>query len=149
MLEPEKAPATLNKKELKKARPEVYDSWIDEGVQIERIRIKKLTEMKKQPEYKQLPKVLATIDKAIFDGTALDKVPALIMAVILKVANDPAKALAAAQESPGDIQGGDGEYTTSVYPGSAGVGVSGRGQPVGIPGAPVRGQAAEKLITEV
>ncbi|MBA7517939.1 hypothetical protein ES705_10000 [subsurface metagenome] len=66
MMSPKKETDTFSKEDLKRAKPEIYAESIQDGVMLERGRIEKLTEMKKQPEYRQLPKVLEAIDKAIF-----------------------------------------------------------------------------------
>lgn len=95
------------KKELINELPEVYAESVQDGVKIERDRVKELTAMKARDEYKDIPEVWAVIDKAIDEGQQSGEVQPLIMAVVLKIANDPARAKAAAQESPGDIQGGN------------------------------------------
>ena len=96
-----------NKKELINELPVVYDECVQDGIKIERERVKALTAMKTRDEYKDIPEVLAVIDKAVDEGLESDQVSAMIVAVVLKVANDPARAKAAAQESPGAIQGAD------------------------------------------
>ena len=100
-----------NKADLIKELPAVYDECVQDGVtkgiKIERERVKKLTAMKTMDEYKDISEVLAVIDKAVDEGLESDQVSAMIVAVVLKVANDPARAKAAAQESPGAIQGAD------------------------------------------
>lgn len=102
-----KAEDIMDKVELKKNNPAVYDDTVQDGVKIERDRVKELTAMKLRDEYKDIPEVLTVIDKAVAEGLKAVEVQPLIMAALLKVTNDPAKKKAAEQESPGDIQGGD------------------------------------------
>lgn len=101
----------MDKAELKKDNPAVYDDTIQDGVKIERDRVKELTAMKARDEYKDIPEVWVVIDKAIDEGQQSGEVQPLIMAVVLKIANDPARAKAAIQESPGDIQCGNEQNT--------------------------------------
>ena len=101
----------MNKAELKKDNPAVYDDTVQDGMKIERDRVKELTAMKARDEYKDIPEVWVVIDKAIDEGQQPDEVQPLIMAALLKIQNDPAKAKAAEQESPGDIQGGNEQNT--------------------------------------
>ncbi len=95
----------MTKAELKKKRPDVYDSWVDEGVMIERERIKELTAIKALPEYRGIPQVAAVLDKAIANGTPIGKVNTKIVGALLKVRNDPCRAQASTDESPPDIMG--------------------------------------------
>ena len=97
----------MDKAELKKDNPAVYNDTVQDGVKIERERVKELTTMKTKDEYKDIPAVLAVIDTAISEGLEVEQVNPLIMAAILKIQNDPAQAQAASDESPGAIQGGD------------------------------------------
>ena len=96
-----------NKQELMKELPAVYGECVQDGINIERDRVKELTAMKVLDEYKGIPEILAVIDKAVAEGKRAEEVQPLIMAAILKIQNDPAKAAAAALESPGNIQGGN------------------------------------------
>ncbi len=99
----------LAKAEFIKKHPVLYDSWVKEGREkgqaMERERIGKLIAMKKQPEFYDIPQVVAVIDKGIEDGTTPKEIQPLIMKALLKVRNDPARAKAAADESPPDIGG--------------------------------------------
>jgi len=95
-----------NKKELMAELPEVYNESVTDGVMKERERVKALSSMKKQEEYKDIPEVLEVIDKAIEDGTNVDAVQPLMVAAMMKVMRDPARM--AALESAGNIGGGDG-----------------------------------------
>ena len=109
-----KTEVPMNKEELKKDNPELYASMIKEGADNERennnVRVKALTEMKAKDEYKDLPEVSETIDKAIMEGTTIEAVQPLIMAAMMKIMKDPARM--ATLESPGDIAGGDGDNLT-------------------------------------
>ena len=132
MLEPEKAPATFSKEELKKARPEIYNDALQDGVMLERKRIKELTDLKKEPGYKKIPAAMKIIDEAILNGTPIGKVNTLIMGAVMDTVNDPSKMLASLEESPPHITG------------------FGVGQPeIDIPGAPLRDRAKEEMIHEV
>lgn len=95
----------MNKAELKKENPAVHDEVRNDGVMAERDRVKSLSEMKKKDEYKDIPEVLAVIDKAIEEGTDTNAVQPLMVAAMMKVLNDPNRM--AAIESPGELQGGD------------------------------------------
>ena len=94
-----------NKAELRKELPAVYDEVEKGGIMIERERVKKLSEMKAQDDYKDILEVQAVIDKAIGDGTGADAVQPLIMAAMVKIMKDPARV--AELESPPVIKGGD------------------------------------------
>ncbi len=103
------------KAELIKELPEVYDECVQDGVEkglkdgvkMERERVKKLADMKAQDNYKNIPEVVAVIDKAMIEGDSLEDATTKMNAAMVTIMNDPAKARAAAQESPGNIQGGD------------------------------------------
>lgn len=109
-----KTEVPMNEAELKKDNPELYASMIKKGADDEReqnnARVKALTEMKGKDEYKDLPEVAETIDKAIMEGTAVEAVYPLITATMMKIMKDPARM--ATIESPGEIAGGDGEDLT-------------------------------------
>ena len=105
-----KTEVPMNEAELKKDNPELYASLMKKGADDERdtnnARVKILTEMKTKDEYKDLPEVSETIDKAIMEGTSVDAVYPLITATMMKIMKDPARM--AVVESPGEITGGDG-----------------------------------------
>ncbi len=142
----------LSKEQFIKKYPDIFAEWVKdgekEGQMLERGRIGKLIEMKKRPEFSDIPQVIAVIDKAIIAGTAIDEIQPLIMDALLKVKNDPCRARMAVLESPPDIGVGDGEYFTSNASIPSRIADSGIGQPE-IPGAPPRGRAKEKMISEV
>ena len=108
------------KADLIKELPAVYDECVQDGVQkglkdgvkMERERVKKLAEMKAQDNYKNIPEVVAVIDKAMIEGDSLEDTTTKMNAAMVTIMNDPAKARAAALESPGDIQGGDQKSPT-------------------------------------
>ncbi len=95
----------MDKAELKEKHPAIYDETVQGGVMIERARVKALTDMKALDEYKDIPEVCATIDKAIEDGKTPDEAQSLVMAVMVKIVRDPAHT--SSIESPGDIEGSD------------------------------------------
>ena len=96
----------------KKDNPEAYQAMMKEGREQEKAsnseRVKSLTEMKAKDEYKNIPEVVAVIDKCISDNTTTAEAQPLVMAAMLAMVNDPKKmqALMSAQESPEDITGG-------------------------------------------
>ena len=145
VIEPAKKTVNVSKEDLKRAKPKIYAESIQDGVMLERARIGKLIEMKKRPEYSNIPLIVAVLNRGIEDGTSLDGIQPLIMDALLKTRSDPAKAQASFEESPPNIKGGDGEYATSIYPGSA----APKRAEIDIPGAPPRGKAKEDLIHEV
>jgi ATP-dependent protease ClpP protease subunit len=100
-------PKVETKQELIKELPGVYDESVNDGVMKERDRVKALTSMKVQEEYKDIPEVHAVIDKAIAEGMSPEATQPLMMAAMVKIMKDPARM--AAIESPDDIAGGDGE----------------------------------------
>ena len=111
-----KTEVPMNEEDLKKDNPELYKSLMKKGADGERVkndaRVKALTEMKAKDEYKDIPEVAETLDKAIMEGTAVEAVYPLITATMMKIMKDPARM--AAIESPGDITGGDGDKTTTT-----------------------------------
>lgn len=52
--------------------PEIYKEAVQDGIKKEKLRIKKLLEMKKQPEFKGFLQVAEVLDKAVAEGTGLD-----------------------------------------------------------------------------
>ena len=95
----------MDKAELKEKNPAIYDESVEDGVLIERARVKALTDMKALDEYKDIPEVRAAIDKAIEDGNQPSEAQSLIMAAMIKIHRDPANA--ESLESPPKIQGAD------------------------------------------
>ena len=102
---------TMNEEELKTKHPDLYETVMKAGANRERennsARVKALTEMKAKEEYKDIPEVVAVIDKSIEDGTTMEATQPLIMAAMMKIMKDPARM--AAIESPGEIIGSNGE----------------------------------------
>jgi|GEM_PF-2243101 len=104
-----------NKADLIKELPAVYDECVQDGVQkgiqdgvkMERERVKKLADMKAQDNYKDITEVVAVIDKAMIEGDSLEDATTKMNAAMVTIMNDPAKARAAAIESPGAIQSGN------------------------------------------
>lgn len=95
----------MDKAELKEKNPAIYDESVEDGVLIERARVKALTDMKALDEYKDIPEVCAALDKAIEDGNQPGEAQSLIMAAMIKIQRDPANV--ESLESPGNIQGAD------------------------------------------
>lgn len=102
----------MNEEELakfKKDNPEAYQAMMKEGRDQEKTanseRVKLLTEMKKDDDYKDFPEVLEVIDNAIMNGGTTETVTPKINIAIMKIMKDPARM--SAIESPGDISGGD------------------------------------------
>ena len=95
--------------ELKKEKPELYKAAMKQGADKEKEgnseRVKALTEMKKDDDYKDFPEVLEVIDNAIMNGGTTETVTPKINIAIMKIMKDPARM--SAIESPGDISGGD------------------------------------------
>lgn len=96
---------SMEKAELKEKYPAIYDETVQDGVAIERTRVKALTDMKALDEYKDISEVCAAIDKAIEDGKTPNETQSLVMAVMVKIVRDPAQS--ASLESPPDIEGSD------------------------------------------
>ena len=99
----------MDKAELKKDNPAVYNDTVQDGVKVERDRVKELTTMKTRDEYKDIPEVVAVIDKGIAEGNKPDEVLTMVNATVFKLINDPKRV--ESQESPGAIQGGDQKTT--------------------------------------
>jgi ATP-dependent protease ClpP protease subunit len=97
----------MDKDQLRKENPDIYDESVNDGVMSERERVKGLIAMKSQDAYKDIPEVHAVLDKAIEDGTSVSDVTPLVMAAMVKLMNDPGRAQEL--EGPGDIQTGDAE----------------------------------------
>lgn len=94
-----------------KKEPEIYQSFVDEGVMIERARITKLVELKAHPEYQNFPQVVQAIDEAIASGLSEEETTIKIMEAVLLIYNDPSKMRSSYEESPGNIQGGNEQNT--------------------------------------
>jgi len=98
-----------NKTELKKELPGVYDEVLNEGVMKEREAEKKrrtaLAALKSQDDYKDIPEVIAVIDKAIVDGNTIEETNTMMTAAMVKLLKKPGKI--DELESPDDITGGD------------------------------------------
>lgn len=99
----------MNEEELKKDNLELYKSIMKKGADSERDgndeRVKTLTLMKANEDYKGMPEVIEVIDNCIADNTTAEGANPLIMAAMMKIMKDPARM--AALESPGDIGSGD------------------------------------------
>lgn len=102
-------PEVETKNDLIKELPSVYNEVIDDGVMKERekekARLTTLASMKNQEEYKNIPEVVAAIDKAIIDQKSVEETNGLVMAAMVGIMSD--KNRMAAIESPGEITGGD------------------------------------------
>lgn len=100
--------------ELKKENPDVYAAAMKDGAAQYKAgndeRVKALIVMKSSDEYKDIPEVVAVIDKAIEDGTDVSAVQPLMMAAMMKVMKDPARM--AALESPGALGGSSPAVST-------------------------------------
>ena len=103
-----------NKAELKKELPEVHDEVFNDGVMKERgeekVRRTALAALKTQDDYKDIPEVLAVIDKAILEGNTIEETNTMMTAAMVKLLKKPGKIDEI--ESPGDITGGDQTQTT-------------------------------------
>lgn len=97
--------AMKDKAELQDKHPAIYDESVKDGVMKERTRVKALTDMKGQDEYKDIPEIATAIDKAIEDGKSPDETSTIVMAVMVKIFRDPDRA--DETESPPNIQGSD------------------------------------------
>lgn len=99
----------MNEEELKAKHPELYDSVMKAGETKERdtnsARVKALTEMKKDEDYKDIPEIQEVLDSAIMGTETVDSVIPKINLAVMKIMKDPARM--SAIESPGDIQGGN------------------------------------------
>lgn len=102
-------PQVKDKKELKKELPEVYDEVLNDGVMKEREsetqRRKDLAAMKAKDEYKNIPEVVAVIDKGIIEGEPIEEVRTMVNAALVTLLNKPGKIDEI--ESPVDITGSD------------------------------------------
>ena len=103
----------MDKAELQKENPGVYNEILDAGKMTERDRVKALMGLKAQEEYKDIPEVCAVIDVSIQEGKTLEETNTAMMAVMVKAFKDPD--LADSTESAGDIQGGN-QQTTGEQP---------------------------------
>lgn len=96
--------------ELKKEKPELYKAAMKDGADKEKEgnseRVKALTEMKKDDDYKDFPEVLEVIDNAIMNGGTTETVTPKINIAVMKMMKNPE--MVAALESAGDIDGGGG-----------------------------------------
>ena len=103
-----------NKAELKKELPGVHDEVFNDGVMKERETEKErrtaLAALKTQDDYKDIPEVIAVIDKAILDGNTIEEINTMMTAAMVKLLKKPGKIDEI--ESPEDITGGDGDKTT-------------------------------------
>ena len=109
-----KTEVPMTKEELKKESPVEYEAIMKEGADSERgknnERVKALTAMKADEDYKDMPEILEVIDKAIMDGGTVETVTPKITIAVMKIMKDPARM--AKIESPGSITPGDGEDLT-------------------------------------
>jgi ATP-dependent protease ClpP protease subunit len=103
----------MNEEELakfKKDNPKAYEAMMKEGADREKERnderVKALTAMKQDDDYKDMPEILEVIDKAIMDGGTVETVTPKITIAVMKIMKDPARM--AKIESPDDITPGDG-----------------------------------------
>lgn len=102
-------PKVETKAELKKELPGVYDESVNDGVMKERedeeARLKALADMKAQDEYKDIPELVAVIDKGIVEMKTVDEVRTMMNATMVTLLNKPGKI--DELESPGVIKSGD------------------------------------------
>lgn len=98
----------MTEEELKKDNPELYNTLMKKGADNERevnsARVKALTEMKNDKDYKDLPEIQEVLDNAIMGTDTVDSVLPKINIAVMKIMKDPARM--AAIESPQAIQGG-------------------------------------------
>ncbi len=101
----------MNEEELKAKHPELYESVMKSGAKQEKDsnseRVKALTEMKKDEDYKDVPEIQEVLDSAIMGTETVDSVIPKINLAVMKIMKDPARM--SAIESPGAITGGNGE----------------------------------------
>ena len=100
-----KTEVPMDKAELKKENPAVYDESVKDGIDKERERVKKLSEMKATDDYKDIPEVVAVIEKGIVEGDTIDEINTKMQAAMVKLYKKPGQIDSI--ESPGNIAGGD------------------------------------------
>ena len=100
-----KTEVPMDKAELKKENPAVYDESVKDGIDKERERVKKLSEMKATDDYKDIPEVVAVIEKGIVEGDTIEEVNTKMQAAMVKLYKKPGKI--DELESPLDLTGGN------------------------------------------
>ena len=107
-------PKVENKAELKKELPEIHDEVFNDGVMKERedekARRTALAALKTQDDYKDIPEVIAVIDKAIIDGNTIEETNTMMTAAMVKLLKKPG--MIDELESPQDLTGGDPKPVT-------------------------------------
>lgn len=100
-----KTEVPMDKAELKKENPAVYDESVKDGIDKERERVKALAALKTQDDYKDIPEVIAVIDKAIVEGNTIEETNTMMTAAMVKLLKKPGKI--DELESPPDLTGGN------------------------------------------
>lgn len=98
-------PEVETKSDLMKELPNVYSEVENDGVMKERERVKAHMGLKTSDNYKDIPEVVAVIEKGLEEGDSIAETQTAMNAAMVKLMNDPNKM--AAIESPKDIKGGD------------------------------------------
>ena len=95
------------KQELQKEKPEIYKESVNDGIMQERDRVKTLSEMKAKDEFKAIPEVVASLDKAILEGNSVTEATTMMNAAMVTVLRNPN--MSAQLDSAGDFGSGDQE----------------------------------------